>query len=262
MKTRNHYFISAIVIGFLLVLARGDTELHPPLEEALIGPPAPALVGIEELYVDIRRPGVDPNSDGLVWKELRAKVEHKLTAAGIKMYSGDVRGWPTNVETPILAVEIDLLKLKELKRYVFNSQTSLSRLLHLPIRPRYAFKADVWKKGSRMRTITTEYMPPEVTGVVMEQVDAFIYAYLAANQKYVHPPDVNDRGTVIEKELIKPLPRPAIPIYSYVASKNSKVFHRPECSSAVKISPNNLIGYSNRADATKAGKRPCKRCKP
>lgn len=50
--------------------------------------------------------------------------------------------------------------------------------------------------------------------------------------------------------------------YKYVASKNSKVFHYPGCSSAKRIKPENLIGYRSWTEATKAGRRPCKRCKP
>ena len=48
----------------------------------------------------------------------------------------------------------------------------------------------------------------------------------------------------------------------YVASKNSEVFHRADCKSAAKISPKNLIHYATRDEAIRAGKRPCKECRP
>jgi len=54
----------------------------------------------------------------------------------------------------------------------------------------------------------------------------------------------------------------AVAEYGYVASKNSKVFHKPECRWAKRIKPENLVGYSSRDEAIKAGKRPCKQCKP
>ena len=54
----------------------------------------------------------------------------------------------------------------------------------------------------------------------------------------------------------------AVAEYGYVASKNSKVFHKPECRWAKRIKPDNLVGYNSKDEAIKAGKRPCKQCKP
>lgn len=50
--------------------------------------------------------------------------------------------------------------------------------------------------------------------------------------------------------------------YAYVASKSGKVFHRPDCASAKRIKPENLIGFFSREEAVAAGLQPCKRCKP
>ncbi len=60
----------------------------------------------------------------------------------------------------------------------------------------------------------------------------------------------------------KPDATSAVAGYRYVASKNSKVFHKPECRWATRIMPENLVGYSSKDEAIKAGKRPCKQCKP
>jgi phosphatidylserine/phosphatidylglycerophosphate/cardiolipin synthase-like enzyme len=48
----------------------------------------------------------------------------------------------------------------------------------------------------------------------------------------------------------------------YVASKNSAVFHKPDCKSAAKISEKNLVHYSTREEAIQAGKKPCAECQP
>ena len=48
----------------------------------------------------------------------------------------------------------------------------------------------------------------------------------------------------------------------YIASKNSQVFHRPECPYASKIASYNKVRYNSREEAVKAGKRGCSRCKP
>jgi len=50
--------------------------------------------------------------------------------------------------------------------------------------------------------------------------------------------------------------------WKYVASKNSKVFHKPDCKWAKKINPKNLIGFKSREDAVNSGRRPCKSCRP
>lgn len=48
----------------------------------------------------------------------------------------------------------------------------------------------------------------------------------------------------------------------YVASKNSDVFHYPDCNWAKRISPNNLIKFNSREAALNSGRRPCKVCNP
>ena len=48
----------------------------------------------------------------------------------------------------------------------------------------------------------------------------------------------------------------------YVASKNSDVYHRPECRVVAGMKVGNLEGYLTKAEARAAGKRPCEICKP
>jgi len=50
--------------------------------------------------------------------------------------------------------------------------------------------------------------------------------------------------------------------WKFVASRKSKVFHRPDCKWAKKISAKNLIGFKSRKEAIASGKRPCKSCRP
>ncbi len=50
--------------------------------------------------------------------------------------------------------------------------------------------------------------------------------------------------------------------WKYVASKQSEVFHRPDCKWARKISPGNLIGFNIRDEAVRSGRRPCRSCGP
>ena len=55
---------------------------------------------------------------------------------------------------------------------------------------------------------------------------------------------------------------PAPEASGYVASKTSKVFHKPSCTHAARISPKGLITFSTRDQAIQSGRRPCKTCNP
>jgi len=46
--------------------------------------------------------------------------------------------------------------------------------------------------------------------------------------------------------------------WKYVASRNSKVFHRPGCKWAKRISSKNLIGFESREEAVRSGRNACK----
>ena len=48
----------------------------------------------------------------------------------------------------------------------------------------------------------------------------------------------------------------------YFASRNSQVFHRPNCESVEKIASRNLIEFKTSTDAIRSGRRPCKGCRP
>ena len=48
----------------------------------------------------------------------------------------------------------------------------------------------------------------------------------------------------------------------YVASKNSKIFHRSTCSAAKRMTDKTKLVFSSRQQASQSGRRPCKTCKP
>ncbi|MBK9795463.1 MAG: hypothetical protein IPP58_03010 [Holophagaceae bacterium] len=47
-----------------------------------------------------------------------------------------------------------------------------------------------------------------------------------------------------------------------VANKDSKTFHKADCKSAAKIKDANKAAFASAAEATKAGYKACKVCKP
>ncbi len=48
----------------------------------------------------------------------------------------------------------------------------------------------------------------------------------------------------------------------FVASRQGEVYHRPDCASAKRIKPENLVAFPSWEEAKAAGLRPCKKCKP
>lgn len=261
MESKNYYLILAIVTGILCICASGEVE---QLQfSGVIGRVNPALSGIEKLYVVVEPADARPSKDGLVWKELQEKIEQKLEKAGIKIAGGIHTGQKVKThERPELRVYMEMLKFTDSRLYVFRVQTSLAAKAYLEEQGLF-FKAEVWKTEPVMQAVSVRGMPVKVTNAVLEQTEVFIHAYLAANPQGV--PNSNNVKTILptaRKEPVRPAVKPAAAEYEYVASKNSKVFHKAECSWAKRIKPENIAGYDSRDEAVKAGRRACKQCKP
>ena len=264
MKTRNHYLLLATVLTILSApaLAKQAPSLPEDLPRPLIGRAHPVLAGIKGLHVDIAMPEAWAKKYGLALKDLKSKIEIKLTLRGIaqipRLYNGRI------ITSPELRVDINVLRLDNSQQHVFRVQTSLVRSVHLATQPKLGFQADVWKAKAAMQAVSADEIPPTITKVVLEQVDSFIADYRIANPPGKRPTDANDIATLITAPTrqTKPTVKPTTAEHKYVASKNSKVFHKPDCSSAKRIKPTNLVTYGTRDKATEAGKRPCKICKP
>jgi hypothetical protein len=255
---RGSCSLIVVIAAVLCTTGSAATEILESEEPLLIGRPYPALAGIDELYVSIAY--TEPNTHGLLWKDLRQEIQQKLVEAGIKMYAGDIRSWPVS-KTPVLIVEVNLLSLPDRQTCVFSVRLALSRPVYTERQGDWFCWADVWKKGARMMAVPTAQIPKTVTASVLEELDTFILAHRAANP--AGPGTSKDQpATVTRTAPVKTdVARPA-EATGYVASKNSKVFHRTDCSSAKRIAAKNLVAYNTRQQALNAGKRPCKLCKP
>ena len=264
MNIKNYLFI-CLIIAFFSTSA--FSEVGYPLSEpdlTLLGKANPALAGIEQLHVFIVPSGADPNENNLFFKQLDVRVKDRFKQAGIKVAPVVYRGYPARTfDMPELKINIEMLKLKKLQRYVFRIQTTLSKKMYLSEGSSWFIKADVWKSASAMQAALNRNMRAAVTNIVLQQIESFIHAYLAANPKgpaLADANDINDRPA-FSKTVRRPQKQQSVQ-YQYVASRRSRVFHKPDCSSALRISPKNLVGFNSRDAAIRSGKRPCKRCKP
>ncbi len=261
MQPKKYSLVLALAAGILCISSQGETESPRFIEGNLIGPANPALAGIEQVCVAIIAPDTDPNKGPLDWKKLKAGVEHKLQDAGIRIIVPKEDATYKFATSAELSVYTEVLTLGDLRQCVLRIQTSLARAVCLNQAGGLYFKADVWKTESVMQAVPVQSMPGKVGDLVKQQVEAFICAYNVANAKGVQPREANNITKWPNKQT-QPADEPVAATYTYVASKNSNVFHKPDCRWAKNISPNNLVGYGSRDEAIKGGKKPCKWCKP
>ncbi|MGA2171387.1 MAG: Ada metal-binding domain-containing protein [Sedimentisphaerales bacterium] len=220
--------------------------------------PNPALTGINELSVVLAVVGSEPNTDVLKRANLKAEMINRLYDAGFKISR-------SSADAPELNIKLTALKVESTGQYVVSVRTSLARSVILPnVEERLSIIADAWKMDSGIRIVAAEKMGDEVDALVKEQVQTFIAA-CSPTVSAERRPDVNQTRTQSRKADVeqeaKPTKQQGVEA-NYVSSKNSQVFHRPDCPFAQKIKPQNLVTYASREDAIAAGKKPCSRCNP
>lgn len=260
MNTKKYYLGTAIIIAALCTAVFG--EIEQTTQDTLLDRPNPALARIRQLYIVILADDGEPNKDGLSLKKLEESVEKKIGENGIKIAEAIGReNTLRSLAIPELRIDITTLKLEESQQYMFHIQTSLAKKVYLTKNSSRRIKADVWKTEPTMQAVSVQHMPIVVTAAVMEQVEAFIHAYLAANSSGRRTSEASGISTAA-KEQTEPVEQSSPAEYQYFASKNSRVFHRPDCSWVKRIKPENLVGYVSREEAINSGKRPCKRCNP
>ncbi len=220
--------------------------------------PNPALAGIGELSVVITSADFEPNADGLKRANIKTEVISRLYDAGFKIGR-------SSADASELNIRLTVLKIESIEQCAVLVRTSLVRGVTLVNGgERLSVAADVWKIDSGIRIMAAEKIVDEIPAIVREHVQTFIYACQPMVSVGKHP-DVNQprrqsRQVTVEKET-KPA-KQEIAEAKFVASRNSEVFHKANCPSAKRISPNNLVSYATRDEAISAGKKPCQRCNP
>lgn len=283
MKTKTYALIVAAVVAFSTAAAIAQTELATFSDDMLlIAKPNAALADISQLYVVIVQTSPPPDNQSLFFHELKAGIGSKLKEAGIDVADAAVTDpnvtkvlkrrfesienleW-RRADIPELRVNMHALDIEEHNSRVFSIQTSLAKKVCLSEQPKRHIKADVWKTDLTMKIILTEQMLQKVSDIIFEQTDAFITAYLIANNSNTLPAKANSTKPLSGKPDTprdqRTQKQDTVEV-NFVASKKSKVFHKPDCPFARRISPENLVTYKTRDEAINAGKRPCKRCKP
>ncbi|MHC4645444.1 MAG: Ada metal-binding domain-containing protein [Planctomycetota bacterium] len=264
MKAKSCNLILAAGAAILCCAAFGEVQLPHSDKPVLLGRPNPALARIDKVFVSVAASVAEPNDEGLAYEGLEAKVIERLKSAGIEALPIFYRGKRVEYGGPHAAdftVNIDSLRLADSQQYVFCIDSSLARDMILPVERGLRIRTDVWKTEPAMQVVSVSDAPEKVIEASLHQADAFVSCFVMANPKGLSAADANavnvrpkgSPGPPGEKTFVGNL---------YVASKNSRVFHRGDCSSAARIAQKNLLGYASRQEAIEAGKRPCKRCNP
>jgi len=264
MNGKKYYLIlAAVAVGCICAPVSGRAELLTLSEKPLlINRLHPAFAGIDKLHVVVLQYGDRADKDVPFWEQLEADIKEKLQQAEIE---SEIRKADNILNIPELRIYIGTLRLDDSQQCAFSVRTALARNVCLKDKQNPVFKTDIWQASPVMQPVTAENMPVKVADIVLEQVEGFIKIYKATNPNGTKPSDTktseadspNNRDKQIETDV-----NSAATGYVYVASKNSNIFHKPDCRWAKNISPENLVTYKSKDEAIKAGKRPCKTCNP
>jgi hypothetical protein len=225
---------------------------------AKLNPRQASLKGVQVMTVDVVC-SQDVKDTDLKQQDIRENIAKQLEQAGIKILPGQL--WGTAPGRCRLKVLIKVYKPSDLKIFIYNLKVYFVQTVALERIPEAKIDAVTWEltwlaHGSKNRL--TEAVPKNLKIMT----DNFIRDYHLANPLNGEPSDTNTRNNVSVTAPKGQIRSGVAALYKYVSSKNSKVFHRPQCRSAKGIKPENLVGYSSRDEVIQAGKRPCKVCKP
>ena len=254
MKTKSRLLILSIFPVFFVCLAFVRAESVLPSAELTIE--KTILADVNRLTVVIIPHHSEYDRGGHIWSGLRETICNKLHKAGVKITAG-VSG--NVLEIPELRFYIDVLKLGDSQQYVFRVQTSLAEKVIVKETSKLCIRAEVFKTNSIMREVSAQDMPSTIADAVNKQVDAFIAIWSDKHSVNVLYERDAQLKTAVKDEKADKKPEAQA---KFVASKNGKVFHKPDCQFVARISAENLISYDSKEEAIGSGKRPCKRCNP
>lgn len=192
-------------------------------------------------------------------QEIRENIVKQLEQAGIKILP--VNLWGTAPGRCRLKVLIRVYKPSDLDTFIYNLKIYFVQTVALERIPEAKIDAVTWElawlaHGSKSR------LAGAVPANLKIMTDNFIRDYHLANPLSNEQSDINAGNNVSVTSPKGQIRSGVTAQYKYVSSKNSKIFHLPQCRSAKRIKPENLVGYNSREEVIQAGKRPCKVCKP
>ena len=225
---------------------------------ARLNPQQASLRGVKEMNVDVVC-SQDVKETDLKQQDIRENIVKQLEQAGIKVLPEQL--WGTAPGRCRLKVLIKIYKPSDLKIFIYSLKVYFVQTVSLERIPEAKIDAVTWEltwlaHGSKNKL--TEAVP----GNLKIMTDNFIRDYNLANTKNDELSG-NSEKNIVSVTVPEGQARSSVAAsYKYVSSKNSQIFHSPNCRSVKRIKAENLVGYNSRNEAIQAGKRPCKVCKP
>jgi hypothetical protein len=227
----------------------------------------PMLTDIDRLCVTIDHAGLEPNEPAINWTDLQLEAARRINEAGIEIMP--VKGIRL-AGIPDLRITIMMTAIEDTGQFVFHMETSLYRLVELADNGTIKISSPVWASKIVMQSTAAEDIGKAVRRATLRQVDEFISAWKTTQVKpSAKSADGNKDGAGQNPALesakdrgLRTSPATEAPKETCVASKNSKVFHKSECSTAKTISGENLITFASKEQALGSGRRPCRKCNP
>ncbi|MBI5543199.1 MAG: MBL fold metallo-hydrolase [Deltaproteobacteria bacterium] len=206
--------------------------------------------------------------------ELLEKV--RPAVAVVSVGAGNEYGHPTRetldrleaVHARVLRTDLDgeIVFRSDGERVSFSieKEGGLAPIESLPVvqKPSAAVGADVSKRKSVRAAAPAS--KPRSSVVARPRPEKREKPVPSPEQDRAGPPDLGDTQEQPEPPVAAvarheaPPPSPD----GYVASKNSQVYHRPECHNAARIKPENVLHFVTREEAEGSARRPAKDCNP
>ena len=252
-----HAYLAAML--FVAALGGAAEEVLEPDYDLLVSA-ADALADVEELGVVLvtqDTPQVEQLVDA---NALRTQVEKILEEAGLECLKSEQVG-----TRPKFVVHVEGVGLPECGKYVYRVQVALHRLMPLTRQRNRLIRTEAWQVRPVMKAVPQSEAGEAIVEQVLMQTRAFVGKWEAARellQRIGTGGRISDGLPAASPARAGPHDLHEVSGSPFVASRSSEVFHRADCRWARNISESNLVGYATREHAVRAGKRPCKSCKP
>jgi len=253
MKTKDYLLMPTILVLGLLAASSAEPAAKLSFNRE-------SLNGIKDMAVLIHVSD-QVQKAGLKEDNVQKNVTIQLEQAGFKI----VHSYPWPSGNPNLHIIIKSCKIYNKEIFAHNIEVRFRQVVTLERNPRIKVNATTWQIGSLSYAGSEKQLVEKIQENLRLLVDDFITEHSKANPRDADSVDANEINSVqptIMEEGTKLAGKKAIIQLQYVASKNSQVFHKPDCRWAQNISPQNLECYQNKEEAIRAGKRPCRSCKP
>jgi hypothetical protein len=194
-----------------------------------------------------------------LWLQMEKDLVRRLTDAGLQAGSFRQRSGISQAGLSSYKVEISAFDAEYPERSIFLVKTSVTTDVVVNEKKSKTLRVDCWVKGGSTQTAEPNKMPVVISNLVFAQAEEFIAALKSAGNPYVTP-DANEPAQNSSRD--NPQNNDSQQDYKFVASRHSKIFHKPDCMWAERIKEENLVKYKTRKEAVNDDKRPCKRCEP